>query len=176
MTSRQAIVEQMRRDAKENGYFICPDPQLFNDLIDGLLTNTTRYGYGSCPCRIASGVKTYDADIICPCEYRDADVDEFGTCYCGLFVSEKIKNDSSQMRPIPERRPAEIMDAAFSALETKQDSVETPAKPRQDSSSLTVWRCSVCGYLCARELPPAICPICKAKAERFVPFTFGEKQ
>ena len=30
-----------------------------------------------------------------------------------------------------------------------------------------VWRCNVCGYLCARENPPEICPICKAKKERF---------
>ena len=30
-----------------------------------------------------------------------------------------------------------------------------------------VWRCRVCGYLCAREEPPGICPICKAGKERF---------
>lgn len=34
----------------------------------------------------------------------------------------------------------------------------------------TVWRCVVCGYLCAREQPPAVCPICKAKKDRFEEF------
>lgn len=33
-----------------------------------------------------------------------------------------------------------------------------------------VWRCRVCGYLCARDRPPAECPICKAKRERFEEF------
>lgn len=33
-----------------------------------------------------------------------------------------------------------------------------------------MWRCIVCGYLCAREKPPAVCPICKAKADRFEEF------
>jgi rubredoxin len=35
---------------------------------------------------------------------------------------------------------------------------------------LPVWRCKVCGYLCARDGPPEICPICKAKKERFERF------
>jgi len=35
---------------------------------------------------------------------------------------------------------------------------------------LPVWRCKVCGYLCAREQPPGICPICKATRERFERF------
>jgi len=33
-----------------------------------------------------------------------------------------------------------------------------------------IWRCVVCGYLCAREGPPEICPICKAKKDRFERF------
>jgi ferredoxin-thioredoxin reductase catalytic chain len=35
---------------------------------------------------------------------------------------------------------------------------------------LPVWRCKVCGYLCARDEPPEICPICKAGKERFERF------
>jgi ferredoxin-thioredoxin reductase catalytic subunit len=173
MVERLPIVDAMKKNAKDNGYFLCPDPQLFNDLIDGLATNTTRYGYGSCPCRVASGVKKYDVDIICPCEYRDADVDEFGMCYCGLFVSETIKNNPSQLGPIPERRPQEIIDAALSVAEKKpSDSKEEKrsSDTKRKPGSVTVWRCTVCGYLCARELPPPICPICKAKAERFEVF------
>lgn len=178
MTTRQAIIDHIRRDAEENGYFTCPDVQLFNDLIDGLAKNTTRYGYGSCPCRIASGMKIYDSDIICPCEYRDADVDEFGMCYCGLFVSEKIKDNPSQMRSIPERRPQEVIDASLAAAETKQTPTESLSQPPpgKTTAPITVWRCTVCGYLCARELPPSICPICKAKAERFERFILSERR
>ncbi|MBN2599292.1 MAG: ferredoxin:glutaredoxin reductase [Candidatus Thermoplasmatota archaeon] len=174
MSRKEIIFDAMKRNAEENGYYLCPDQQLLSDLIDGLATNTARYGYGSCPCRVASGTKTYDADIICPCEYRDADVDEYGMCYCGLFVSEKIKNSPSLLGPIPERRPQEVIDAALAAAEKKLHNSEASAdstKRRKKSEKVTVWRCTVCGYLCARELPPPICPICKAKAERFEIFT-----
>ncbi len=174
MTEKQTIIDTMKKNAKDNGYYLCPDQQLFSDLIDGLVTNTARYGYGSCPCRVASGSKKYDVDILCPCEYRDADVDEYGMCYCGLFVNEKIKNNPSQLSPIPERRPREVIDAALSVAEKKPSNLEDTTnqlKPGKKTGRIKVWRCTVCGYLCARELPPPICPICKAKAERFEEFT-----
>ena len=41
MMTKQEIVDSLERNAKENGYYLCPDAQLFNDLIDGLATNTT---------------------------------------------------------------------------------------------------------------------------------------
>lgn len=33
-----------------------------------------------------------------------------------------------------------------------------------------VWRCKVCGYLCARDSPPETCPICGVDADRFEKF------
>lgn len=45
-----------------------------------LLINERRYGYRACPCRLASGAKEEDLDIICPCDYRDADLNEHGGC------------------------------------------------------------------------------------------------
>lgn len=174
------IRARMQRDAVENDYFLCPDRELLDDLMDGLSTNEERYGYGSCPCRVAVGSKIYDGDIICPCEYRDADVDEFGMCYCALFVSKAIMEDPSGMGPIPERRPAEVRKAAVEHKDSMKDThaeitvLKDDAVPEKgEKYSMTVWRCSVCGYLCAREHPPPVCPICKAKAERFHPFSFG---
>ena len=38
------------------------------------------------------------------------------------------------------------------------------------AGGLPVWRCKVCGYLCARERPPLKCPICKADRDRFERF------
>jgi ferredoxin-thioredoxin reductase catalytic subunit len=164
----------MQDNATKNNYFLCPDKKLLDSLIEGLATNEDRYGYGACPCRMASGVKEYDSDIICPCEYRDADVDEFGMCYCGLFVNKEMKNNPSKMGPIPERRPIEAQDAAVEAMQKAK--TQTSRKKEQTASSgtfskkLPIFRCIVCGYLCARETPPPVCPICKAKADRFENF------
>jgi ferredoxin-thioredoxin reductase catalytic subunit len=183
MSDKKEILERMRKNAEDNGYYLSPDEDLLKDLIDGLATNEERFGYASCPCRVSSGVKLYDADIICPCEYRDADVNEFGMCYCCLFVSKDILNDPSKMRSIPERRPIEVQDAALEAKEKVKmgEEVGLPAdkephehvKVGTDKNGLPVWRCVVCGYLCARELPPSICPICKAKSDKFERFNFG---
>lgn len=186
MSDKAAILERTKKDAEAKGYHLCPDEELLSDLMEGLARNEDRYGYASCPCRIASGAKTYDADIICPCEYRDADVEEFGMCYCALFVSEEMSKDPKNMTGIPERRPPEVQQAAFEAKERKakaepldgegkSEKAEAHAhvKAGVDSEGIPVWRCTVCGYLCARELPPPICPICKAKADRFERFGFG---
>ena len=46
-------------------------------------------------------------------------------------------------------------------------------KPIEDIGSALskpVWRCKVCGYLCGRDEPPEVCPICKAKKDRFERF------
>jgi ferredoxin-thioredoxin reductase catalytic chain len=37
-------------------------------------------------------------------------------------------------------------------------------------SGIPVWRCKVCGYLCARPQPPLKCPICKVDRDRFERF------
>ena len=91
--SRESILENTKKNAQENGYHVCPDQDMLDGLLDGLAANEERYGYAACPCRMASGLKTYDADIICPCEYRDADVNEFGMCYCCLYVSKEVNDD-----------------------------------------------------------------------------------
>jgi len=169
---KEEMLGYVKKDAEENGYYICPDDDLLDDLIAGLVENKKRYGYPSCPCREAAGVKTYDSDIICPCEYRDADVEEYGMCYCGLFVSEKVAEDPLKMGPIPERRSSEAIEAAMGAKEKEVPEKTSDAElgKTEEAEDIKVWRCTVCGYLAARENPPPVCPICKAKAERFEEF------
>jgi len=75
------LYEQLNKDARSGGYFLNPDVEFTKSLARGLLINAKRYGYQACPCRLASGVKTEDLDIICPCDYRDADIIEYGACF-----------------------------------------------------------------------------------------------
>lgn len=91
--------------AEKNGYHLNPDTEFTKELIQGLLINQDRYGYWACPCRIASGNRGEDKDIICPCVYREPDVEKYGSCYCALYVSQEIKDGKKQAEPIPERRP-----------------------------------------------------------------------
>ena len=152
----------LKREAASSGYFLNPDESFTRDLIRGLLTNQDRYGYRACPCRLASGNKAEDLDIICPCDYRDPDLIDFGMCYCALYVSSAVLEGAQEIGAIPERRPP---------LERRsQDQSEDSLSLSKGSLPYPVWRCKVCGYLCAREVPPEICPICKARKDRFERF------
>jgi ferredoxin-thioredoxin reductase catalytic chain len=149
---------KLNTEAEAGGYHLNPDIEFTKDLVQGLLVNENRYGYLSCPCRLASGKKEGDLDIICPCDYRDSDVEEFDTCYCGLYVSTAVIDGKKRIGKIPERRPQKVARMKVNA------SAGVSALP------FPVWRCRVCGYLCARSEPPGVCPICKAKKERFEKF------
>jgi ferredoxin-thioredoxin reductase catalytic subunit len=74
------------------------------DLMEALLVNKNRYGYMCCPCRLASSSRETDKDIICPCVYRTPDVAEYGSCYCGLYVSLDWKENRIPHKFVPERR------------------------------------------------------------------------
>ncbi|MHA1682401.1 MAG: ferredoxin-thioredoxin reductase catalytic domain-containing protein [Promethearchaeota archaeon] len=93
--------------AEHQGWKVCKDEELFNMLVDGLRTNYNRYGYFSCPCRLASGDKANDKDITCPCEYAKPDIAEYGHCYCGLYLSPEFFETGKNPKPIAERRPEE---------------------------------------------------------------------
>jgi ferredoxin-thioredoxin reductase catalytic subunit len=153
----------IKKEAEGGGYFLNPDTDFTKNLVRGLLKNEQRYGYRACPCRLAAGKKDEDLDIICPCNYRDPDLDDFGACYCALYVSGEIAGGRSQVTPVPERRPPRTERGKKEAFQT------IPVGPAL-SLSFPVWRCKVCGYLCAREQPPGICPICKVTKERFERF------
>jgi ferredoxin-thioredoxin reductase catalytic subunit len=98
------VYDKLNREAISGGYHLNPDVEFTKSLIRGILTNEARYGYWNCPCRLSSGSKEEDLDIICPCDYRDPDLDEYGCCYCALYVSEAALKGEKQIASIPERK------------------------------------------------------------------------
>ncbi len=105
----EQLYEMLKKIQDPKGYFFNKDKDVVFDLLKGLLINKERYGYMSCPCRLASGNYEKDKDIICPCVYRAPDVEEFGSCYCNLYVSKKWNDGSIPNVYVPERRPVEKM-------------------------------------------------------------------
>lgn len=158
----EQLVKTLKEEAEAGGYHLNPDEEITGELVKGLVINEKRYGYRACPCRLASGDKEKDLDIICPCDYRDPDLNDYDTCYCSLYVSQEVLDGKKKVGPIPERRPSP----------NKRNKMKEEKRVETTSISLPlpVWRCRVCGYLCARDEPPGVCPICKAKKERFERF------
>jgi len=161
----EALVARLWRDAESSGYHLNPDREIVLALAEGLMVNEERYGYRSCPCRLAAGEKELDLDIICPCDYRDPDVTDWGACYCALYVSTAVVEGEREAAPVPERRPPEAERGLL-----RQERNEGPGSATGGQLAYPVWRCSVCGYLCARNDPPDVCPVCKASRDRFQRF------
>ena len=106
MTSDE-LYNLLKKAQEPKGYFFNKDKDWVLPILDDILVNKARYGYTSCPCRLASGDREKDRDIICPCVYREADVREYGSCYCNLYVSQDWNENKIPRRYVPERRPLE---------------------------------------------------------------------
>lgn len=105
----ERLYDILKKYAESQGIELNKDKEYVFEILEGLLKNEQRYGYRSCPCRLASGNKEKDRDIICPCVYREPDIKEYGSCYCGLYVSKEWNEGNIKHIKVPERRPLEKM-------------------------------------------------------------------
>lgn len=109
MNEAQKLYEMLKKVQESKGYYFNKDKERVMELLEALLVNKERYGYMCCPCRLASGDRELDKDIVCPCVYRTPDVEEYGSCYCNLYVSEAWNKEEAPHVFVPERRSAEKM-------------------------------------------------------------------
>ena len=107
MMDVEKLYEMLKKAQEAKGYFFNKDRERTFELLEALLVNKERYGYMVCPCRLASGDREKDQDIICPCVYRKPDVEEYGSCYCNLYVSRQWNEEKIPRLYVPERRPPE---------------------------------------------------------------------
>ncbi len=106
----EQLYEALKKSQEAKGIFFNKDKDLVFELLESLLLNKDRYGYMACPCRLACGDRDHDKDIVCPCVYRAPDVEEFGSCYCTLYVSAEWYTGKIERTDVPERRPPELYD------------------------------------------------------------------
>jgi ferredoxin-thioredoxin reductase catalytic subunit len=103
----EKLYKMLRKTQEAKGYYFNRDREKVFDLLGALMVNKERYGYMACPCRLASGDRDSDKDIICPCIYREPDVEDYGSCYCNLYVSKEWNENEIDHEYVPERRPPE---------------------------------------------------------------------
>lgn len=106
MNEVETLYETLKKAQEPKGYLFNTDKERVYELLDGLIVNKKRYGYMCCPCRLASGDREKDRDILCPCVYREEDVKEYGSCYCNLYVSKGWNEGKVPRVYVPERRPS----------------------------------------------------------------------
>lgn len=114
METIEGMKEYVKMVGQKNDWILNKNPDAFKDLLDGLVYNKRKYGYQSCPCRLASGNRDLDRDLICPCDYAPEDVNEFGACYCNLYLrSDFYDTFKTGYVNVPERRPIDKENAVL---------------------------------------------------------------
>ncbi len=116
METKSGMKSYVEKVADTNNWILNRDEKMFNDLMDGLVENKKSYGYQSCPCRLASGKRDLDRDLICPCDYAPPDIEEYGACYCNLYLKTNFYIKGIDFIAIPERRPIEKEGAVIAYL------------------------------------------------------------
>jgi ferredoxin-thioredoxin reductase catalytic subunit len=113
METKEGMTEYVQQVAKKQEWILNRDIQTFDDLIEGLVNNKRSLGYQSCPCRLASGNRDLDRDLICPCDYASDDIKEHDACYCNLYLSPDFYKKGVEFINVPERRPIEKENAVM---------------------------------------------------------------
>ena len=113
METKKGMTKYVKQVAETQKWILNKDKKTFDDLIDGLVDNKINLGYQSCPCRLASGIRELDRDLICPCEYAPEDIKEYSACYCNLYMSPDFYEKGVDYINVPERRPVGKENAAM---------------------------------------------------------------
>lgn len=90
--------------AAKQGWELNQDADFLAGLLEGLTLNWNRYGYYLCPCRDSEGSREEDKNVICPCIYARDDIQEFGHCYCALYLEKGFTEAGKKIDGIPDRR------------------------------------------------------------------------
>lgn len=90
MVELEKIKEEIRlkslKHGKNDGCRLNDDEELVEMVLEGLARNKLRYGEPYCTCRVLSGNDEEDRKKICPCFWHEKEIEEGGSCRCGLFV------------------------------------------------------------------------------------------
>ena len=83
----EKVVQTWEDLAAKADFHLWDDKQAVSDLSNGVLENVRSNGAKYCPCRITSGEREKDLQLICPCNFKAQKTwKEYGECWCGLFV------------------------------------------------------------------------------------------
>lgn len=88
-----AMIAAWKEFAEQSPTVRLTDRQDEIDLLSkGVIENLGSKGQRYCPCRITTGDRTKDLNLICPCNFtRQQTFKESGECWCSLFIRREIQ-------------------------------------------------------------------------------------
>jgi len=83
----EKLIKAWEEFVEKADFRLWDDKQAVHDLAVGELENMKNKGLRYCPCRITTGDRQKDIELICPCNFKAQGTwKEYGECWCGLFV------------------------------------------------------------------------------------------
>ena len=88
-TEENEFLEFAKKHAEEKGIMLNLDERIVQGIIKGLFMKEEKFGEKYCPCRVVSGDKEKDREIVCPCIFHLDEIKDMGHCHCNLFVKKE---------------------------------------------------------------------------------------
>ena len=79
------IRKMLNEYVAHSSYKLNSDTKIIDRVVKGLVMRKVKFGYAYCPCRLVTGDKERDKNIIFPCGYYGEEIDCDGECHCNLF-------------------------------------------------------------------------------------------
>ena len=80
---------------QKGAYGLYPEPEVVENVIQGLADNLAEHGRMYCPCAEVEDSKTKGSQMVCPCGPHHADIARQGYCDCALFASRDFIAEES---------------------------------------------------------------------------------
>jgi ferredoxin-thioredoxin reductase catalytic chain len=86
----------------KGSYDLYPEPEVVENVIQGLAENLVAHGRMYCPCADVEDSKTKGSAMVCPCTPHHADIARQGYCDCALFASREFVAAERLTRKLPD--------------------------------------------------------------------------
>jgi ferredoxin-thioredoxin reductase catalytic subunit len=73
---------------KKGPYEFYPEPDVVENVVQGLADNLVAHGRMYCPCADVEQSRVRGSEMVCPCKPHHADIARQGYCDCALFASD----------------------------------------------------------------------------------------
>jgi len=91
---REAALRRVRKFVatyvQKGKYELYPEPEVVENVIQGLTDNLVEHGRMYCPCADVEESKKKGSDMVCPCKPHHEDIARQGYCDCALFASPEF--------------------------------------------------------------------------------------
>lgn len=148
----------IKKYTAKNNYALNPSWMMSTNLEIWLSEMEATFGKRYCPCFEPSGNAELDKKMMCPCEFIEDEIKEYGTCHCALFGSpdlDKAGWKASSKRLMSEYQvPLNLKDGVLDTRGMPLDSrrnLPIPDAMHQLKSTLNSYRANTLKMIVASE-------------------------